>query len=95
MSSSLECTCLEAVRGQTHSVCIGLVSMYLMKRDFHCVYLPVASIGGRSLEPATIMSLRIWLLLSDVVIGVVMMNDCCVMNDVIVVKNNLLDRFND
>ncbi|GKB78428.1 hypothetical protein Tco_0945323, partial [Tanacetum coccineum] len=70
-------------------VCEGLVSMYLMKRDCHCAYLPVASIGGRSLEPAAIMSLRIWLLLFDVVIGVFMMNDSCVMNDVIVVKNNL------
>nr|GEZ64177.1 hypothetical protein [Tanacetum cinerariifolium] len=30
----------------------GLVSMYHKNRDRHCAYLPVASIGGRSLEPA-------------------------------------------
>nr|GEV35692.1 hypothetical protein [Tanacetum cinerariifolium] len=28
----------------------GLVSMYPKKRDCHCAYLPVASIGGRSLD---------------------------------------------
>ncbi|GKC88870.1 reverse transcriptase domain-containing protein, partial [Tanacetum coccineum] len=33
----------------------GLVSMYLKKRDRHCAYRLVASIGGRSLEPAAIM----------------------------------------
>ncbi|GJX71865.1 hypothetical protein Tco_0309036 [Tanacetum coccineum] len=31
----------------------GLVLMYLKKRDCHCTYLPIASIGGQSLEPAT------------------------------------------
>ncbi|GKB68745.1 hypothetical protein Tco_0930157 [Tanacetum coccineum] len=33
----------------------GLVLMYLKNRDRHCAYRPVASIGGRSLEPATMM----------------------------------------
>ncbi|GJS52014.1 hypothetical protein Tco_0625376 [Tanacetum coccineum] len=37
----------------------GLVSMYLKKRDHHCAYRPVASIGGRSLEPAAIILLCI------------------------------------
>ncbi|GKA23233.1 hypothetical protein Tco_0709195 [Tanacetum coccineum] len=35
----------------------GLVSMYRKNRDRHCAYRPVASIGGRSLEPAAIMLL--------------------------------------
>ncbi|GKC32336.1 hypothetical protein Tco_1039630 [Tanacetum coccineum] len=35
----------------------GLVSMYRKNRDRHCAYRPVASIGGRSLEPAAIMIL--------------------------------------
>ncbi|GKG03830.1 hypothetical protein Tco_0314217, partial [Tanacetum coccineum] len=34
----------------------GLVSMYRKNRDRHCAYHPVASIGGRSLEPAAISS---------------------------------------
>nr|GEW73177.1 hypothetical protein [Tanacetum cinerariifolium] len=33
----------------------GLVSMNLKKRNRHCEYLPVASIGGRSLEPTAMM----------------------------------------
>nr|GEW39276.1 transposase, MuDR, MULE transposase domain protein [Tanacetum cinerariifolium] len=33
----------------------GLVSMYCKKRDRHCAYRPVASIGGRSLEPAAMI----------------------------------------
>ncbi|GJV21740.1 hypothetical protein Tco_1370760 [Tanacetum coccineum] len=33
----------------------GLVSMYHKNRDRHCAYRPVASIGGRSLEPAAII----------------------------------------
>ncbi|GKA89165.1 hypothetical protein Tco_0810977 [Tanacetum coccineum] len=37
----------------------GLVSMYLKKRDCHFAYLPVASIGGRSLEPTAMMLLCI------------------------------------
>ncbi|GJV86474.1 hypothetical protein Tco_1530412 [Tanacetum coccineum] len=37
----------------------GLVSMYRKNRDRHCAYRPVASIGGRSLEPAAIMLLCI------------------------------------
>ncbi|GKD72304.1 hypothetical protein Tco_1330586 [Tanacetum coccineum] len=37
----------------------GLVSMYLKKRDRHCAYLPVAIIGARSLELATMMLLCI------------------------------------
>ncbi|GJS85203.1 hypothetical protein Tco_0751744 [Tanacetum coccineum] len=37
----------------------GLVSMYHKNRDRHCAYRPVASIGGRSLEPAAIMLLCI------------------------------------
>ncbi|GJX80962.1 hypothetical protein Tco_0329111 [Tanacetum coccineum] len=37
----------------------GLVSMYLKKRDRHCAYRPVASIGGRSLKPAAMMLLYI------------------------------------
>ncbi|GKD36328.1 hypothetical protein Tco_1251837, partial [Tanacetum coccineum] len=37
----------------------GLVSMYLKKRNRHCAYRPVASIGGRSLDPAAMMLLCI------------------------------------
>ncbi|GKG12015.1 hypothetical protein Tco_0346252, partial [Tanacetum coccineum] len=37
----------------------GLVSMYRKNRYRHCAYHPVASIGGRSLEPAAIMLLCI------------------------------------
>ncbi|GJW49232.1 hypothetical protein Tco_0090583 [Tanacetum coccineum] len=37
----------------------SLVSMYLNKRDRHCAYRPVASIGGRSLEPTAIILLCI------------------------------------
>ncbi|GJR52082.1 retrotransposon-related protein [Tanacetum coccineum] len=37
----------------------GLVSMYRKNCDRHCAYRPVASIGGRSLEPAAIMLLCI------------------------------------
>ncbi|GKE65084.1 hypothetical protein Tco_1519245, partial [Tanacetum coccineum] len=37
----------------------GLVSMYHKNCDRHCAYRPVASIGGRSLEPAAIMLLCI------------------------------------
>ncbi|GKC11155.1 hypothetical protein Tco_1007937 [Tanacetum coccineum] len=37
----------------------GLVSMYLKKRDHYYAYRPVASIGGRSLEPAAIILLCI------------------------------------
>nr|GFA51259.1 hypothetical protein [Tanacetum cinerariifolium] len=33
----------------------GLVSMYRKNRDRHYEYCPVASIGGRSLEPAAII----------------------------------------
>ncbi|GJX94976.1 hypothetical protein Tco_0349562 [Tanacetum coccineum] len=36
----------------------GLVSMYRKNRDRHCAYRPVASIGGRSLEPAVIMFVK-------------------------------------
>nr|GEU39120.1 hypothetical protein [Tanacetum cinerariifolium] len=35
----------------------GLVSMYHKNRERHCGYRPVASIGGQSLEPATIIKL--------------------------------------
>ncbi|GKB95044.1 hypothetical protein Tco_0981181 [Tanacetum coccineum] len=38
---------------------LGFMLTYLLKRDCHCAYLPVASIGGRSLEPAAMMSLCI------------------------------------
>ncbi|GKC21549.1 hypothetical protein Tco_1023699, partial [Tanacetum coccineum] len=37
----------------------GLVSMYLKKHDYHRAYLPVANIGGRSLDPAAMMVLCI------------------------------------
>nr|GFA34499.1 hypothetical protein [Tanacetum cinerariifolium] len=37
----------------------GLVSMYLRKRDCYLVYLPVTSIGGRSLELAAMILLCI------------------------------------
>ncbi|GJZ33337.1 hypothetical protein Tco_0578773, partial [Tanacetum coccineum] len=37
----------------------GLVSIYRKNRDRHCAYHHVASIGGRSLEPAAIMLLCI------------------------------------
>ncbi|GJW41257.1 hypothetical protein Tco_0067102 [Tanacetum coccineum] len=37
----------------------GLVSMYRKNCDRHCAYRPVASIGGRSLDPAAIMLLCI------------------------------------
>ncbi|GJR99608.1 hypothetical protein Tco_0316117 [Tanacetum coccineum] len=37
----------------------GFVSVYLKKRDCHYAYLPVASIGGRSLDPAAMMLLCI------------------------------------
>ncbi|GKA50691.1 hypothetical protein Tco_0743764 [Tanacetum coccineum] len=37
----------------------GLVSMYLKKRDRHCVYCHIASISGRSLDPAAMMLLCI------------------------------------
>ncbi|GKG40555.1 hypothetical protein Tco_0467332, partial [Tanacetum coccineum] len=37
----------------------GLVLLYRKNRDRHCAYRPVASIGGRSLEPAANMLLCI------------------------------------
>ncbi|GJW24588.1 hypothetical protein Tco_0038399 [Tanacetum coccineum] len=37
----------------------GLVSMYLKKRDYYCAYLRVASIGGRSLDPTTMVVIHL------------------------------------
>ncbi|GKC26725.1 hypothetical protein Tco_1034019, partial [Tanacetum coccineum] len=51
----------------------GLVSMYLKNRDRYCAYCPVASIGGRSLEPAAMMLLCISLSVVEVTIGVLAM----------------------
>ncbi|GJS28693.1 hypothetical protein Tco_0489313 [Tanacetum coccineum] len=36
----------------------GLVSMYLKKRDRHCAYRPIASIGERSIEPVAMIVKR-------------------------------------
>ncbi|GKC21166.1 hypothetical protein Tco_1023316, partial [Tanacetum coccineum] len=37
----------------------GIAGVVTINRDHHCAYRPVASIGGRSIEPAAIMLLCI------------------------------------
>ncbi|GJX35733.1 hypothetical protein Tco_0247290, partial [Tanacetum coccineum] len=55
----------------------GLVSMYRKNRDRHCAYHPIASIGGRSLEPAAIMILSRSTAISTTEAEYIAMSVCC------------------